>query len=178
MKKNLLFVTLFVLSLFGCRQINAATAIKKVAPAFWWAGMKTPELQVLLYGDKIASAEVSISSNDIILQEVVKLDNPNYLLLYMDISEAAPQNFNIALKQGKKLTNIPYELKQRKPEAAEVEGFNSSDVLYLIMPDRFANGDPSNDIIPGMREARVDRNDSFARHGGDFKGIEIGRAHV
>lgn len=74
---------------------------KKVAPAFWWAGMKNPELQVLLYGEHIAFAEVSISSEDITLQEVVKLENPNYLIVYLNISEAAPQTFNMILKQGK-----------------------------------------------------------------------------
>ena len=171
MKKFFLSVILLV-SLFSCSSLFAATAIKKVAPAFWWAEMKNPELQVMLYGEHIASAEVSISSKDIMLQEVVKQENPNYLLLYMNISEAAPQKFEIILKQGKKQTVIPYELKQRRPSASEVEGFNSSDVLYLIMPDRFANGDVSNDIIPGMLEAKVDRNDPFARHGGDLKGIE------
>ena len=171
MKKFFLSVILLV-SLFSCSSLFAATAIKKVAPAFWWAGMKNPELQVMLYGEHIASAEVSISSKDIMLQEVVKQENPNYLLLYMNISEAAPQKFEIILKQGKKQTVVPYELKQRRPSASEVEGFNSSDVLYLIMPDRFANGDVSNDIIPGMLEAKVDRNDPFARHGGDLKGIE------
>jgi glycosidase len=134
--------------------------------------MNNPELQVLLYGEQISSADVSISSDDIVLQEVVKQDNPNYLLLYLNTAEAAPQTFNICLKQGKKQTVIPYELKQRRADAAQIEGFNSSDVLYLIMPDRFANGDASNDVIPGMLEDRVDRNDSFARHGGDFKGIE------
>ena len=170
MKKNFLFVILLVL-LFGCSPVYAATVIKKVAPAFWWAGMKNPELQVLLYGEHIAFAEVSISSEDITLQEVVKLENPNYLIVYLNISEAAPQTFNMILKQGKKQTVIPYELKERKPDSSQIEGFNSSDVLYLIMPDRFANGDSSNDIISGMLEARVDRNDSF-RHGGDFKGIE------
>ena len=171
MKKNFLFVILLVL-LFGCSPVYAAISIKKVAPTFWWAGMKNPELQVLLYGEDIASAEVSISSRDITLQKVVKQENPNYLIIYLNTSEATPQTFNIILKQGKKQTAIPYELKQRKPDASEVEGFDSGDVLYLIMPDRFANGDPSNDIIPGMLEARVDRNDAFARHGGDFKGIE------
>lgn len=176
MKRSFLFVTLLVL--LGCQQImaathlQAATPLRKVAPSFWWAGMKNPDLQVLLYGDQIASAEVSLSSKDITLKEVVKQDNPNYLLLYLDLSEAAPQQFNILLKQGKKQTVVPYELKQRKPGASEVPGFNSSDVLYLIMPDRFANGDPSNDIVPGMLENRLDRNDSFARHGGDLKGIE------
>ena len=171
MKKNFLFVILLVL-LFGCSPVYAATVIKKVVPAFWWAGMKNPELQVLLYGEHIAFAEVSISSEDITLQEVVKLENPNYLIVYLNISEAAPQTFNMILKQGKKQTVIPYELKERKPGSSQIEGFNSSDVLYLIMPDRFANGDSSNDIISGMLEAREARNDSFARHGGDFKGIE------
>jgi len=165
MKKNFLFVILLVL-LFGCSPVYAATVIKKVVPAFWWAGMKNPELQVLLYGEHIAFAEVSISSEDITLQEVVKLENPNYLIVYLNISEAAPQTFNMILKQGKKQTVIPYELKERKPDSSQIEGFNSSDVLYLIMPDRFANGDSSNDIISGMLEARVDRNDSFAPPGG------------
>ena len=106
------------------------------------------------------------------MQEVVRQENPNYLIVYLNISEAAPQIFNMILKQGRKQTVIPYELKERKPDSSQIEGFNSSDVLYLIMPDRFANGDTSNDIISGMLEARVDRNDPFARHGGDFKGIE------
>lgn len=170
MKRNFLFAILLVL--FSCHQTFASTIIKKVAPTFWWAGMKNPELQVLLYGDDISSAEVSISSKDITLQEVVKLENPNYLLLYLDLTEAAPQNFSITLREGKKSTEIPYVLKERKSNASEVKGFNSGDVLYLIMPDRFANGDSSNDIIPGMLEARVDRNAPYARHGGDLKGIE------
>lgn len=91
MKRNLLFVVLLVF--WGCQQITAATEIKKVAPAFWWAGMKNPELQILLYGERIASAEVSISSKDVILKEIVKQENANYLLLYLDLSEAAPPTF-------------------------------------------------------------------------------------
>ena len=170
--KKIFLVTVLSVLLCGHNSLYAASVIKKVAPSFWWASMNNPELQVLLYGEQISSADVSISSDDIVLQEVVKQDNPNYLLLYLNTAEAAPQTFNICLKQGKKQTVIPYELKQRRADAAQIEGFNSSDVLYLIMPDRFANGDASNDIIPGMLEDRVDRNDSFARHGGDFKGIE------
>ncbi|WP_336526008.1 glycoside hydrolase family 13 protein [Bacteroides acidifaciens] len=170
--KKIFLVTVLSVLLCGHNSLYAASVIKKVAPSFWWASMNNPELQVLLYGEQISSADVSISSDDIVLQEVVKQDNPNYLLLYLNTAEAAPQTFNICLKQGKKQTVIPYELKQRRADAAQIEGFNSSDVLYLIMPDRFANGDASNDVIPGMLEDRVDRNDSFARHGGDFKGIE------
>lgn len=170
--KKIFLVTVLSVLLCGHNSLYAASVIKKVAPSFWWASMNNPELQVLLYGEQISSADVSISSDDIVLQEVVKQDNPNYLLLYLNTSEVAPQTFDICLKQGKKQTVIPYELKQRRADAAQIEGFNSSDVLYLIMPDRFANGDASNDVIPGMLEDRVDRNDSFARHGGDFKGIE------
>ncbi len=170
--KKIFLVTVLSVLLCGHNALYAASVIKKIAPSFWWTGMNNPELQVLLYGEQISSADVSISSDDIVLQEVVKQDNPNYLILYLNTSEAAPQTFDICLKQGKKQTVIPYELKQRRADAAQIEGFNSSDVLYLIMPDRFANGDASNDVIPGMLEDRVDRNDSFARHGGDFKGIE------
>lgn len=159
-------------AIFGLQHSVSATVVKKVAPTFWWAGMKNPQLQVLLYGDNISSSDVSISSKDILLKDVVKQENPNYLLLYMDLAEAAPQTFNIILKNGKKQTVVPYEIKQRRTNAAAVEGFNSGDVLYLIMPDRFANGNPSNDIVPGMLEARVDRTDQYARHGGDLKGIE------
>lgn len=170
MKRSFLFATLLVL--FGCCQLCATGTIQKVAPAFWWAGMKNPELQVLLYGEQISPAQVSITSKDIILKEAVMQDNPNYLLLYLDVSGAVPQHFTIVLKQGKKQISVPYELKQRVPGAAEVKGFNASDVLYLIMPDRFSNGDASNDVIPGMLESGLDRNEPFARHGGDFKGIE------
>lgn len=170
MKRSFILMALF--AIFGLQHSVSATVVKKVAPTFWWAGMKNPQLQVLLYGDNISSSDVSISSKDILLKDVVKQENPNYLLLYMDLAEAAPQTFNIILKNGKKQTAVPYEIKQRRTNAAAVEGFNSGDVLYLIMPDRFANGNPSNDIVPGMLEARVDRTDQYARHGGDLKGIE------
>lgn len=161
-----------VFSLFGWHSAARAANIEKMAPTFWWAGMKNPKLQILLYGKDIASSDVTISSQDVILKEVVKQANPNYLLLYVDLSEAAPQTFNIVLKKGKKTTTVPYELKQRTRKGEDIEGFTAQDVLYLIMPDRFANGDPSNDVVEGMLENKVDRNEQYARHGGDLKGIE------
>jgi glycosidase len=153
--------------------LNAAGAptVKRVAPSFWWAGMKHAELQIMLYGDRIADADVTLSTSDIFLKEVVKQENPNYLLLYVDLAGAAPQTFDIILKQGKKETRVPYELRARKANASAVQGFNASDVLYLIMPDRFANGNPDNDRVSGMLEQRVDRANGFARHGGDLAGI-------
>ena len=145
--------------------------IKKVAPSFWWAGMKNPELQILLYGEDLALSDVSVSGEGIYLKETVRQDNPNYLLLYLDLSEAKAQTFQILLKHGKKKLQIPYELKSRVRRGEDVKGFTSEDVLYLIMPDRFANGNPENDVVDGMREKKIDRADSFARHGGDIQGI-------
>lgn len=154
-----------------CTQFVFAIDVKKVEPSCWWAGMKNPEIQILLYGTDIAKSDVNITSKDIRLKECVRLENSNYLLLYLDLSSAQAEKFDIVLRQGKDKKVIPYEIKQRKKDSSARDGFNSSDVLYLIMPDRFANGDTSNDVIKGMKESRIDRNDQYARHGGDFKGI-------
>lgn len=170
MKQTLLTV-MAVLSLLFPFSSKSYAVIKKVAPTFWWAGMKNPELQVLLYGDDISSSEVSISSKDIYLKEIVRQSNSNYLIIYLDLNEAKAQNFDIILTKGRKVTKVPYELKERTRKGLDIEGFTSSDVLYLIMPDRFANGNPENDVVPGMLENKVDRNEQYARHGGDFKGI-------
>ena len=159
-----------VLSFLGFKTPVQAS-IKKVAPTFWWAGMKNTELQVLLYGEDISSSDVSLTSSDVYLKEVVRQANSNYLILYLDLKEARPQKFDIVLKKGRKVTKVPYELKERIRRGTDIESFTSSDVLYLIMPDRFANGNPDNDVIPGMLENKVDRNEQFGRHGGDFKGI-------
>lgn len=167
----LLFLFLF---LYQTEYVLASiqTAIEKVAPSFWWAGMKNPELQILLYGKNISSCNVQLSSKDIEIKEIVKQENPNYLLLYIDTRNAPAQTFNIILSQNNTQQSIPYELKPRKKDSWLVEGFNAGDVLYLIMPDRFANGNSANDIIPGMREAKVDRSNPDARHGGDLQGIK------
>lgn len=170
MKQTLLTV-MAVLSLLFPFSSKTYAVIKKVAPTFWWAGMKNPELQVLLYGDDISSSEVSISSKDIYLKEIVRQSNSNYLIIYLDLNDAKAQKFDIILKNGRKVTKVPYELKKRTRKGSDIEGFTSSDVLYLIMPDRFANGNPENDVVPEMLENKVDRNEQYARHGGDFKGI-------
>lgn len=170
MKQTLLTI-MAVLSLLFPFSSKSYAVIKKVAPTSWWAGMKNPELQVLLYGDDISSSEVSISSKDIYLKEIVRQSNSNYLIIYLDLNDAKAQKFDIILTKGRKVTKVPYELKERTRKGSDIEGFTSSDVLYLIMPDRFANGNPENDVVPGMLENKVDRNEQYARHGGDFKGI-------
>lgn len=170
MKHTLILLIVFFFS-WGGGQTARAMEIKKMAPSFWWAGMKNPELQILLYGEGLALSDVSVSGEGIYLKETVRQDNPNYLLLYLDLSEAKAQTFQILLKNGKKKLQIPYELKSRVRRGEDVKGFTSEDVLYLIMPDRFANGNPENDVVDGMREKKIDRADSFARHGGDIQGI-------
>lgn len=169
--KQTLLTLMAVLSLLFPFSSKSYAVIKKVAPTSWWAGMKNPELQVLLYGDDISSSEVSISSKDIYLKEIVRQSNSNYLIIYLDLNDAKAQKFDIILTKGRKVTKVPYELKERTRKGSDIEGFTSSDVLYLIMPDRFANGNPENYVVPGMLENKVDRNEQYARHGGDFKGI-------
>ena len=102
----LLFMVIF--SFCGICRAAATIKVDKIAPSYWWADMKNPELQILLYGNHISSSEVSLFGKGVILKEVVKQDNPNYLLLYIDLSEAEAQTFNIALKDGKKKLTIPY----------------------------------------------------------------------
>ena len=169
--KKLWLTLLAAFAFLGFCHAASNIEIKRVAPNFWWADMKNPELQIMLYGEGIASSDVSIKGKKIILKETVRQDNPNYLFLYVDLSDAPAQTFDIILTQGKKQTTIPYELKQRTRKGEDIKGFTSEDVLYLIMPDRFANGNPDNDIIEDMLEKKTDRNDPFARHGGDLAGI-------
>ena len=143
-----------------------------VEPAFWWSGMKNPELQLMVYGKDIARYHPSVDYPGVRLKQAVTLESPNYLLIYLDVAEAHPGQFSIRFTQGKRSFDYPYELKQRQPQADAIQGFDASDVLYLIMPDRFANGDPTNDQIPMRTPYQVDRQNPNARHGGDLAGIE------
>lgn len=170
MKKFNLIIALLIFPLLNNYVI--AGNIKKLSPTFWWAGMKDTTLQVMMYGDNLYTDNVSLSTGDIKIKEIVKVDNPNYLIIYLDIAKAKAQKFNFILSKDNKKTIVPYELKQRKVNSSLVEGFTAQDVLYLIMPDRFSNGDTGNDVIKGMREKSVDRSNPSARHGGDIKGVE------
>lgn len=165
MKKTIFPILLFLLSLaIHAQQVN-------VEPAFWWSGMQETELQLMVSGNGIAAYKAEIASKNVYLKEAVTLESPNYQILYLDISDSAPETFDIVFTNGKKKITHRYELKPRDPERLNIQSFNSSDVLYLIMPDRFANGDPSNDQIPMRMPYKVDRNNPNARHGGDLKGI-------
>jgi len=146
--------------------------IKRVEPAFWWTGMKSSELQIMVYGRDISQSQVLLDYPGVRLKETVRVENPNYLFLYLEIrEEAQPGRLSFTFTQGRQKTVMSYELKERKAMTG-ARGFDASDVLYLIMPDRFANGDPSNDVWDNVP---VERYDPFGRHGGDFAGI---RQHI
>lgn len=146
--------------------------IQRIDPAFWWAGMKNPELQVLVYGANISEATVTMRYPGVEITRIEKTENPNYQFLFLNISaEAKPGVIPITFTSGKKKRILNYELKKREKSGSEYTGFNASDVIYLLMPDRFANGDETNDYVAGMLE-KPNRAELFGRHGGDIKGVE------
>ena len=166
MKKHILLIVLFTASFLVVRGETP-----RVEPSFWWSGMAETELQLMVSGDNIADYVPAVTSKHVTIREVVTLENRNYQLIYLDLTGAVPESFDLVFTNGKKKLTVPYELKERNPERLAIESFGPSDVLYLIMPDRFANGDPTNDQIAMRTEYKVDRNDPNARHGGDLKGI-------
>lgn len=142
--------------------------IDHLEPAFWWVGMKNTELQIMVHGELISQYQFKLEYPGVTVKEVVKVDSPNYLFIYLNISASAePGTMNLQFVNGKKTTTYPYELRARNKEVGAL-GFNTSDVLYLIMPDRFANGNYANDTIGG---ARINRERSGNRHGGDIRGV-------
>ena len=164
------FNYLIILFFMGL-QINAQK-IERVEPPNWWAGMKHNQLELLIYGKNIAELTPSIEGVNCSLVNSVKTENENYLFLTVDISKAEVGTFLINFsKKGKIKTTYEYELKERKANSENREGFNSSDVIYLITPDRFANANKSNDVVKGMKEQGINRKDDYARHGGDIEGI-------
>lgn len=148
----------------------AFSQIQKVEPAFWWKGMKNPELQILVYGKDIANNEIELSDG-VQIKNIQKVENPNYVFVTINTNEINVPKFKINVKKGKKnIDTYTYELRQRNPNSANRESFSSKDVMYLIMPDRFANGDEKNDSSPNLIE-KANRTLPNGRHGGDLRGI-------
>ena len=167
MKKTICFA-LAALACVLAGQLAQAAEISRIEPPCWWVGMKNPELQIMVYGPGIGEAHVSVDYPGVRLKETVKTENPNYLFLYLDIEEdAAPGRMDLSFETAGGTMVREYELLSRSTKPGAM-GFSGADVLYLITPDRFANGDPSNDTLEG---ARVDRSRSGGRHGGDIRGV-------
>lgn len=150
-----------------------AQKIDRVEPPNWWVGMQNEELQLLIYGENIGETNVVLSAyKGVNLTRVEKAESPNYLFLYLQIKDSAQAGtLQLQFIKGKQvIATIAYALKKRKAKSAQRKGFSSADAIYLLMPDRFANGNPSNDSHPEMLE-KINREALHGRHGGDIEGI-------
>ena len=162
-------------SLFICTA-KAANGfdVSRIEPSHWWIGMKNPRLQILFYGKDAGNCRISLKTGQtgVKILASAKTTNPDYLFAEIEIGkDTKPGTCTFLLENGKEKKEIAYLLKARTEMAGGAGGYNASDVLYLIMPDRFANGNPSNDSPSGYLE-KCDRNKPTGRHGGDLQGIE------
>ncbi|WPR70974.1 glycoside hydrolase family 13 protein [Flavobacterium sp. NG2] len=150
--------------------LNTYAQIQKVEPPFWYAGMHNPELQIVFYGKNIAVNEVSVS-HKVVIKEVLKTENPNYLFVTIDTKNVPAQELVFSFLKNKKIQFTQnYSLKQRRDNSALRQSYDASDLIYLIMPDRFSNGNSDNDSHKSVTE-KMNRSKSSGRHGGDIEGI-------
>ena len=142
--------------------------VTNIEPTDWYVGMKNPQVQLMVYGPGIRDVEsVTTDYPGVVIDSLVRLDSPNYLLIYMNLRDAQPGTMTLSF--GK--TRVPYQLKARAKKGEERLGFTNADVLYMLMPDRFAQGAGHNPQIKGMRQYKEDRTKPSLRHGGDLNGI-------
>ena len=178
-------ILLFLLLLSSPMTAQNSTAVQKKAnnrtvtpnvtridPTNWFADMQDPTLQLMVYGKDIKFADVTTDYPNVKIDSLVRLDSPNYLLIYLNLKGAKPGEITLTFsnKNGKKTTK-KFQLKAREMAGADRKGFDISDVLYMLMPDRFANGNPKNDVIKGMEDQLCNRNEPSLRHGGDLEGL-------
>ncbi len=167
MKKQLLTLILLAQAFLMSAQVK----IDRIDPTDWYAGMKDPSLQLMVYGQNIGAADVSTDYPGVRLDSLVRLDSPNYLLVYLNLQGAQPGEMTLSFRQGKQNKRVKYLLKTREMAGEKHMGFTNKDVLYMLMPDRFANGNPKNDAFKTMQDKLCDRREPSLRHGGDLEGI-------
>jgi len=163
-------LTIFSLLVSTTLSLMAAKkpAIDRIEPTDWFVGMKNPSVQLMVYGQGIRDvASVTTDYPGVVIDSLVRLDSPNYLLIYMNLKNAQPGT--MTLNFGK--TKVLYQLKAREKKGEERMGFTNADVLYMLMPDRFAQGANHPKQIKGMRTYVEDRSKPSLRHGGDLNGI-------
>jgi neopullulanase len=153
-------------------QMTKAQSINRVEPLCWWVGMKNPNLQLMVNGNDIGDANVTIGYAGVKLIKVNRPANQNYLFLDLVIEPFAQySNFDIIFSfPNNKSTKYTYQLLSRREDSSNRKGFDSRDVIYLIMPDRFSNGDSTNDKVSGYHD-KPNRKHQYGRHGGDIQGI-------
>lgn len=166
------FISWLIILFFGLNGFADKVNIERVEPMFWWVNMKNPNLQLLVHGENISEFDVAVNYPGVKVKEAIKTDNPNYLFLNLVIEKGTKAGrFNLIFSEhGKKKISYLYELKEREKDSSNRMSYNTSDVVYLIMPDRFSNGNPNNDSIEGMPD-KLDRENPNGRHGGDIQGI-------
>ncbi|AMJ66874.1 alpha-amylase family glycosyl hydrolase [Hymenobacter sp. PAMC 26628] len=152
---------------------KASAAIDRIDPTYWFVGMKNPQVQLLVHGPGLASSTVTQPNYPgVTLDKVEKLTSPNYLLLSLTVRpDAKPGKIKLQFKGAKNFT-YSYELRARNADPLRTQGLTQADFIYMLMPDRFSNGDPKNDVVKGTRVNHIARDSMYARHGGDLKGIE------
>ena len=149
--------------------VSAFAQVDRVEPPFWWSDMTHNEVQIMFYGKNIAQNEVTVS-NGIVIKGIQKTENPNYVFVTIDTQNSPAQDLVFTFKNGKKSFTKNYALKSRKENSRFRKSFDSSDLIYLIMSDRFANGNPNNDNNDKLTE-KANRSNKDGRHGGDIEGI-------
>ncbi len=163
--------------LFLILAANAALAnalerrIEHMEPPSWWVGMQQREVQLMVHGPRIAELEPALSYPGVRISQVKRVDNPNYLFVTLEIDpKAAAGTLDLQFGSRSAALHYAFPLQARVPGSRMRQGFSSSDVIYELMPDRFANGDPSNDSVPALAD-KLDRSIGHGRHGGDIAGI-------
>ncbi|MBQ8047544.1 MAG: glycoside hydrolase family 13 protein [Prevotella sp.] len=177
MKKIFLLLSIAGMMLTSCNpggadfedEGNGAVEVKRIDPTDWFVGMKDPTVQLMVYGENIREAEVSVKGAKI--DSLVRLDSPNYLLVYLNLKGVKAGELPIAFKRGEDKTIVKYQLKEREMAGSERLGFTNADVLYMLMPDRFAQSADHPAQIEGMNTYVEDRSQPSLRHGGDLEGI-------
>jgi glycosidase len=147
----------------------SAQKVDRIDPPCWWEGMKN-DVQLMLYGSNLKDCSVRSLQNGIAVKNVYNADNSNYLFVDIEVRQAGDYALEISSADDKRKIKIPYRIFERHSGSAERKGFGREDVIYLIMPDRFVNGDTANDIIVGSPQV-FDPSGLETRHGGDLQGI-------
>ena len=164
-----LFATLLLGASFAAHA--QSPAIDRMEPPFWWAGMQGKQLQLMVHGERIAELEPALSYPGVRIASVTRVPNRNYLFIDLVVDESArPGSFDIRFSGAGRTASHAYRLLAREPGSRTRQGFSSKDAIYQVMPDRFANGDPSNDSVAGMAD-KLDRKNGGGRHGGDIAGM-------
>ncbi len=166
MRKKILFMAL----LAGIASV-AGVKIDRIDPPNWFGGMKNSSVQLMVCGQGIKNCELMVDYPGVLVDSVVNVDSENYLLVYLNMANAQPGNMKLVFKKNGSKRIVNYEIKKRDMNAHARQGFSNADVLYMLMPDRFANGDISNDRLKMKSNYTVDRQEPSLRHGGDLEGI-------